>query len=226
MPRNIQATTDTGNRDVQLDLYPDHCPLCHYGIEARHRSLAHVSGRRLELVFQCPRSTCQAFFISRYFQTYYPNSQGFFYSGSLPLVPASSRFSETISAMSPLFCEIFSQAQNAENSEWKLVAGPGYRKALEFLVKDYLCQSLPAEAASIKALQLGPCIARFVANEHVKEVSRRAAWLGNDETHYIRRWEDKDLDDLKKLIRLTVHWIDMEETTKSVLNEMPEGKTP
>jgi hypothetical protein len=55
-------------------------------------------------------------------------------------------------------------------------------------------------------------------------VAKRAAWLGNDETHYIRKWEDKDLDDLKKLIKLTVLWIEMEQMTKDALVEMPEGK--
>ena len=28
-------------------------------------------------------------------------------------------------------------------------------------------------------------------------------WLGNDETHYERRWKDKDLDDLKVMINST-----------------------
>lgn len=34
-------------------------------------------------------------------------------------------------------------------------------------------------------------------------------WLGNDETHYVRRWEEKDLSDLKRLISMTVSWIDL-----------------
>jgi hypothetical protein len=58
----------------------------------------------------------------------------------------------------------------------------------------------------------------------VKQMARRAAWLGNDETHYSRKWEDKDLHDLKKVLELTMDWISMEELTKSVIAEMPEGK--
>jgi len=58
----------------------------------------------------------------------------------------------------------------------------------------------------------------------VKQMARRAAWLGNDETHYSRKWEDKDLHDLKKVLELTTDWISMEELTKSVIAEMPEGK--
>ena len=31
--------------------------------------------------------------------------------------------------------------------------------------------------------------------------------LGNDETHYSRKWVDMDINDLKILIRLTVTWM-------------------
>jgi hypothetical protein len=49
----------------------------------------------------------------------------------------------------------------------------------------------------------------------------RAVWIGNDVTHYIRKWEGKNLEDLKKLIELTVHWIEMEALSKSFEDEMP-----
>lgn len=63
-----------------------------------------------------------------------------------------------------------------------------------------------------------------MTNDNVKTTAERAAWIGNDETHYARRWEDKDLDDLKTLIELTVHWIEMEIMTKKMLGDMPQGK--
>ncbi|MGH9690457.1 MAG: hypothetical protein ACRD4C_05105 [Candidatus Acidiferrales bacterium] len=65
---------------------------------------------------------------------------------------------------------------------------------------------------------------QYVKNEKVKAIAARAVWLGNDETHYTRKWEDKDLEDLKNLIQLTVHWIEMEKMTASVLKEMPKRK--
>lgn len=227
----IQATTENGQQTaVEIDVFPDSCPLCHYGIEARYQHLAFVTAGldgRLELIFQCPRRKCLALFISRYFHI--PSASGisssvYFYRGSLPFEPFTEKFSEHISKISPLFCDIFNQSHNAEHRGWKLVAGPGYRKALEFLVKDYLCRLRSADADKIKTLQLGSCIDTFVDNDKVRQMAKRAAWLGNDETHYVRKWEDKDLEDLKKLIELTVLWIEMEEMTSSVLKEMPEGK--
>jgi hypothetical protein len=63
-----------------------------------------------------------------------------------------------------------------------------------------------------------------VSDAKVKQVAARAVWLGDDETHYQRKWEDKDLKDLGVLIRLTIHWIEAEEMTKEVLKSMPTGK--
>jgi hypothetical protein len=40
----------------------------------------------------------------------------------------------------------------------------------------------------------------------------------------LRKWEEKDLNDLKMLIALTLHWIEMDELTKKVMADMPEGR--
>ena len=56
-------------------------------------------------------------------------------------------------------------------------------------------------------------------------MASRAAWLGNDETHYIRKWVDKDVQNLKSLIDLTIRWIESEIETKQLLTEMPENKS-
>jgi hypothetical protein len=55
-------------------------------------------------------------------------------------------------------------------------------------------------------------------------MAKRAAWLGNDETHYVRKWEDHDLEDLKSLIKVTGNWIEMEAITKKYIGDMPHGK--
>lgn len=53
-------------------------------------------------------------------------------------------------------------------------------------------------------------------------MASRAVWLGNDETHYTRKWEDKDINDLKSIIELTLHWIESEIRTQKLLEDMPE----
>jgi len=56
----------------------------------------------------------------------------------------------------------------------------------------------------------------------VQAVAKRALWIGNDETHYSRKWEDRDINDLVTLIKLTLEWIDIERQSSEYLNEMPE----
>jgi hypothetical protein len=224
----LKADTNEGKSEhVEIDKLPDHCPLCHYGIKALFLNLAHlikgVDGQ-LELVFRCPREECQSLFITRYRYSIFPGADFYAYHGSLPFKHRDVSFSDSVRKISPDFCQIANESQRAEAEGWKLVAGPGYRKALEFLIKDYLCRLHPREEENIKAMQLAPCIAKYVANDRIKATAARAVWLGNDETHYVRKWEDKDLEDLKKLIQLTVHWIEMEELTDGAIKQMPQGK--
>jgi hypothetical protein len=105
------------------------------------------------------------------------------------------------------------------------VCGVGYRKALEFLIKDYLIRKCPDDRAAIEDKRLGQVIESYVEDRNIKEVAKRAAWLGNDETHYKRRWVDKDLNDLKRLIRLVLHWIEVAHETEEALSSMPAATT-
>ena len=72
-------------------------------------------------------------------------------------------------------------------------------------------------------MPLAKCIDTYVSDQNVLQCAKRAAWLGNDETHYIRKWSDKDVSDLYLLVRLTVNWIDNHLLTKSYITEMPSG---
>ena len=70
-------------------------------------------------------------------------------------------------------------------------------------------------------------VALIVSNEvdgggkGVQNVAERCLWLGNDETHYLRKWADRDVDDLVGLIKLAMHWIEIDHLSKSCVKEMP-----
>ena len=139
--------------------------------------------------------------------------------------PREPTLPDAVRVISPDFVEIYKQASEAEQRSLTRIAGTGYRKALEFLIKDYLVSKRPADADAIRKSQLGACIQNYIDDPRVKEVAKRATWLGNDETHYARLWEDKTIEDLKRMIDLTVHWIAMEDATNQALSEMPEGRS-
>lgn len=125
-------------------------------------------------------------------------------------------FSDPIKLISPKFVEIYQQAHIAEMQGLNEIAGPGYGKALEFLVKDYLIKKLPEEEAAIKSLSLNDCIQQKLDNPKIKALADKARDLRNDETHYERKNEASDINDLKKLIQATSSWIDLESYTAEV----------
>ena len=107
-----------------------------------------------------------------------------------------------------------------------MICGPGYRKSLEFLMKDYAKAGAGNEERreEIERMPLAACINAFSRDDRIKAMAGRATWLGNDETHYVRKWEAKDLSDLKKLIDLTVFWVSAELLTKELETGMPDPK--
>lgn len=129
---------------------------------------------------------------------------------SVPLNAIKREFSKKILTLSPSFVEIYNQAYQAEQEGLKQICGMGYRKALEFLIKDFLIHKKPEDSESLKTKDLGKCAADLeVYYPPLKTLASRAAWLGNDETHYTRRHTDYDLETLKEFIEATVLCIDM-----------------
>lgn len=215
-------TTNAG--DLAVDTLPGNCPVCLKRIQPLDFSLGYISGNWIDKVFQCPAHDCLRLFIARYIAGHTPSGRVFTLSGLIPATITKSEHSDTIKTVSPDFVTIFGEAEVAEKHGLKMICGPGYRKALEFLIKDYVIGSHKDKAEDIKKLNLAKCITDYVSDGKVKQVAQRAVWLGNDETHYERKWEDKDLSDLKTLIRLTLHWIEMDELTAKALKDMPAGK--
>ena len=221
MPVTIQ--TQAGN--FQADALPNRCPVCRNRIQPLDIGQAWSSADWLEKVLRCPSAECGHVFIARYKGTRAAGGTWVYSLAELfPITTETTEHSEVIKGISPDFVAIFKEAESADKKGLRLICGPGYRKSLEFLIKDYVIRAHPDKAEDIKKLNLAKCIAEYVSEGRIKEVSARAVWLGNDETHYLRKWEEKDLNDLKMLISLTLHWMEMDELTKKVLADMAVGR--
>ena len=198
------------------------CPFCGVINIPEYLFLKNVEGSDFPNVFtQCTNPTCRNMFITQ-FSTVGVRKPVF--TKILPTaLPEKRTFSDIISELSPIFCEIYNQAYIAEQTNLMQICGTGYRKSLEFLIKDYLISTLPEDQhEAIKNKFLNNCIRDNISNINIKTVASRAVWLGNDETHYTRKWEDKDINDLKSIIELTLHWIESEIRTQKLLEDMPE----
>jgi len=223
----ISVQNSAGHQvNANLDRNPDACPICYQGIQPISPEWKHVSqdGNTIERVFICPLQSCHHLFVGRYYKN---AGNGYFYlKQTVPTEPRNYSQPTELTKISPDFCSIYNQAHKAEQLGLLLVSGPGYRKALEFLVKDYLTSQQTTEEAKkdIADSPLMACIKKYVTDTRMKTTAERATWLGNDETHYIRKWEDKDLQDMKNLIQLTCYWIQSEHLTSAAALEMPQGK--
>lgn len=216
--KKIMSNIQSDSGVVKVNGKPNKCPYCHKTITPNYL-FGHVNKYIMEVVLICPNESCNRSFIGYY------NYRGNIYefNGNTNVGNLIGReFSEIIHSISENFIIIYNQAFAAEQQNLTEICGVGYRKAIEFLIKDYIIKNKPANQEIVEKKLLGACISEYVDDERIKTVSKRAVWLGNDETHYIRKWEGKNLDDLKKLIDLTVHWIEMESLTRSFETEMPE----
>lgn len=119
-------------------------------------------------------------------------------------------FPREIADFSPNFVKIYNEAYAAECQELTNICGMGYRKALEFLVKDFLIRQEPANEAEISKATLSQLINNKIENDKLKTLASRATWLGNDETHYYRLHEDRDLQDMKKFLHAFVTFLNAE----------------
>lgn len=240
---------DGANRSVAIADLPGVCPICHKSVmpEVREGFFKWYSKKQssiLQVVFRCSDFECKSVFIGYYV----PFGSYFVLDHSQPYSCIKIDFPKVIEWFSKDFIEIYNQAYAAEQLGLGEICGAGYRKALEFLVKDYLItksikqeihlrkdfllgygyvnsKSLPRSKKSqtIREMHLGKLIETKVRNSNIKQVAKRAVWIGNDETHFERRWTTKDVGDLKDLINLTVRWIELTEATGDFIREMPDG---
>ncbi len=182
----------------------------------------------IEEAYHCTSADCGRLFLAQY---RYESKDG---AGThryklvrlLPVEFAKPILPQPIEELSRVFVETYSQALQAESLGLAQLTGIGLRKALEFLVKDFAIKENPEDEEAVKVKLLGQCIKDHVEDPSVQAVIQRAAWLGNDETHYVRRWLDKDISDLKILVRLVVNRIESKLLEEQYLAEMPDDGPP
>ena len=126
-----------------------------------------------------------------------------------------------IDNVSPDFAIIYKQAVLAEANGLNTLVGIGYRKALEFLIKDWAIMEHPKDKEEIKKLLIKDCIKKYIKDTSLSNCVERTIWLGNDQTHYVKTWEDKDIEDLKILLGITLRGLASEIMVKKLPESMP-----
>lgn len=194
------------------------CPSCHFAIEPKTLCAYYVqpdspSDRACTLYLLSLCKKCSQVFLSAFQERGSRSVSGFadFDSAlySIPYTPNIIKFSDDVRQLSPDFVETYMQAEIAESQRLYRICGVGYRKALEFLVKDYLRRKNQDDSDKILAEPLGSCI-RKLDDPRIKVLAERSVWIGNDETHYVRKHDDLDLEDMKRFIKAMLHYVESE----------------
>ncbi len=195
------------------------CPLCHCYFEpvVKHQGTHHTSDAQHVIhyeVYECP--ACFHPFIAIW-ETHS------WYSDTLALrhiAPANydaREIDKIITAISPSYADIYHEAEEAEARGLLKICGAGYRKALEFLIKDYAIYLDPSAQSQIESEFLSNTIKRLDSNR-ISTAAKKCSWLGNDHVHYKYTHSDKDIQDMKQLLKVTEYWILCEECTKQDLS--------
>ena len=215
---NVNCSDQCANFRINA---PSTCPHCGFAVSPLILSSHYVvlkesyyednNQYRIFVKFMC--NNCLKAFDSEYSYNH-SLTDSFKYALNLdvtyPVFHAEPTHSDEIKELSERFVQIYNQSHFAEESTLCEICGMGYRKALEFLIKDYVIKIHPDSEEEIKNTMLGPCIKKYIDNNRIKTLATASTWLGNDETHYCRKHKDYDLESLKSFIHATESFINSE----------------
>lgn len=198
-----------------IDKIPNECPMCHFKIVPIRLHYNELDAFDFELIFKCPH--CKLIFKSLYLDDTYKSSN--------PTSVKEQEISENLKKISTKFTEIYNQSFASETYNLHQLTGIGLRKSLEYLVKDYLIYKNKQDNEKIKSIPLSQCLTeQYINDAKLIAIAKRCLWLGNDETHYEKKWEDKDINDLKMLLKITMLWIDSQIEADKYIAEMDSPK--
>ncbi len=209
MLTDVYVSYRNGQEQRSLDI-PNICPHCGKTMNPHvYRGFsefeAYDPGSEIGILAQCTMLECKKFFALGY--TYTP-SKKFLLTNYTYNPPIEISLPKNIIKVSEKFVEIYSQSTQAESAGLDQIAGVGYRKSTEFLIKDYAIRNNPDDKDKIEKMFLGKVIDHYLNDfEKLQNLVKASTWIGNDETHYVRRHEDKDIKDMKNFILSAAHFI-------------------
>lgn len=209
MLTDVYVSYRNTNAQICLDI-PNICPHCGkvmkpHIYQGYSEYQSHEQGNEVGILAQCTILECKNFFALKYTHTMGKN---FYLKNYTYNPPVEFSLPENIIKVSEKFVEIYSQSTQAESSGLNQIAGVGYRKSTEFLIKDYAIRNNPDDKEKIEKMFLGKVVDHYLNDfEKLQNLAKASTWIGNDETHYVRRHEDKDIKDMKNFILSAAHFI-------------------
>lgn len=212
--KNISITLRNVDQyhNVNFDI-PTKCPNCNYSVYPNmvdHRCLSFSPNKNL-LVIVYKGDCCSVPF----YATYEYNSNKAQLLDIFPhLKPAV--LPDKIKDLSPRFASLYEQSYTAEQNGHIELAGSGYRNAIEVLIKDFAIKKLNAPADSVCNMKLYDAIGTYLTEVNIDTSAADVIRvLGNDYTHYQRKYDEIDFIVVKRYLEIFIQQVD----TKLLLME-------
>ena len=166
------------------------------------------------LIFQC--TACKKMFTA----TYRVKEKRSEICGITPNV-ISSYSDELISGISPRFISLYNQAlRSRDNNDFDLAA-IGYRSAIEVLIKDYAINELNKDENEVSKKKLHDAISEYLPGSDFMNSADVIRYIGNDYTHYDRKYSDLDFSILDTYMDIFIGLI----RTKLLISHPPVSRS-
>lgn len=199
---------------------PSVCPHCGFGTDAplSEKNVFFFNGHQL-FVSVCRCTACN----KNFFFAYEYNAGKTDYDPIIYPCKAFTPFSnEILENISPRFINMYNQALQAEFHNHLELAAVGYRSALEFLIKDYAIKELNQSSEEVVTKKLCNAIATYLNQEDLVKTADVVRILGNDYTHYERKYPQHDFELLKGYMEIFLKQIEVQYMVK----HPPVSRTP
>ncbi|MBO8426245.1 MAG: DUF4145 domain-containing protein [Firmicutes bacterium] len=189
---------------------PNTCPHCDKGMAPVVVGCIRFESFQQPFIYVCFEcSICEQVFFAKYS---IPTYDEFTYSyeenviGYCELLGGhglTREFPKEINDVSPNFVSLYNDAYKAEQHGLQAIVGISYRLAFEYLIKDYCIKNNDDKKDEILKKSLSQCINEYL-DVDIKDIAKRAAWLGNDYAHYESKHLEMNVNDLKSVIDICV----------------------
>lgn len=174
---------------------PATCPHCGFGTDATflNKTVFDFESKFL-LLATCKCTSCQKTFFFLCEREPKGDGKFIYMHPSISFSPFKSNILEKIS---PRFIEMYNQSLQAEFAKSYDLAAIGFRTSLEILIKDFAITELyiPEDEAAKKTLC--DAISSYLGQTDLLKTADVVRILGNDHTHYKRKYPQHDFDLLK-----------------------------
>ncbi len=199
---------------------PATCPYCDTGTDAKLMDKAHFAfnGEKL-LIATCKCTACGKLFFFACLEKAEDIAPNICLFPNTTFTPYTN---DILSTISERFIDMYNQALQSEFAGNIELAAIGYRSALEILVKDFAIHELNKPSDEVIKKSLCNAIGEYLNQPDLVNTADVIRILGNDYTHYQRKYPQHDFDLLKAYMEIFLKQIEV----RYMINHPPVSRTP